>query len=174
MTLDDMQGSEYVINSVDAANYLIQLYYRTDQKYTCNIWKIEQLLSIYYLWCVSRNVDSFYCFEIIPIWYGFGITNPNKFFFSDIIIGSVKENLQDIDDELKDAIIPPLILTRYNVPSPYAKYLLLRNFREFGNYSCQDLAQFLNEIKSNVISDNIFSLDDFNHLLDKHPNFPKD
>ena len=37
MTLDDIKGSEYVINSVDAANYLIQLYYRTDQKYTCNI-----------------------------------------------------------------------------------------------------------------------------------------
>ena len=65
-------------------------------------------------------------------------------------------------------------MTRYNEPSPYAKYLLLRIFRKFGNYSCQDLAQFLNEIKDNVICDKKFSLDNFNHLLDKHPNFPKD
>lgn len=137
------------INVIDAAKYLIQFFYKSDEKYHCTRTKIEKMLTIAFLAFIKNNRKLFSskiyiarCGTYIPI--------LSRFIFGDVIEGQVGENNTKIDKSIAlNGNVPPL----YSVESQISgdiRNLLGDVFFAFGNYEPSHLGKLLDEFKMEI------------------------
>ena len=136
---------------LDAANYIIQLYYKADEKYTCTKTKVEKILSIAQMTALYNN-DKIFDDDISINPCGTGFPLLSRFLLSDIIIGCEEENGTSIDiNNLKDEY--PALYAIQDVLSLEHKNLLKEVFSLFGNYKAKALGLLIDEFKMNICCD---------------------
>ena len=125
-----------MINIVDAAKYLVQLYYKTGSRYHCTRTKIEKLLSIASFVELSHDRDLFIDKNVInPCGTGYPVLANH--FFGDIIDGTEKENNCAIKGVCVDEHIQIPAIYEIDDCTPIPEYmcnLLSDVFFKFGNY----------------------------------------
>ena len=141
--------NQYLINVVDAANYLIQFYYRTREQYHCTKKKVEKMLTIAAMVYMKHNLNFFgakiylnHCGTYIPL--------LSRFIHGDIVDGTVVENNAVIDRNVDmTGPVPKLYVTEVDI-EPREKDILLDIFINFGNYEPSALGKLLDEFKNEV------------------------
>lgn len=103
------RNGAHMVEILDAANYLIQLYYKTGEKYQVTRTKIEKLLAIAALTEMRENRELFS--EKIKINHcGVGYPKLIGFIPSDIIDGTKEPTDKTIStDDINESINPPII-----------------------------------------------------------------
>ncbi len=143
-----------MINIVDAAKYLVQLYYKTGSRYHCTRTKIEKLLSIASFVELSRGRDLFIDKNVInPCGTGYPILANH--FFGDIIDGTEKESNCAIKEEYIDENIQIPAVYEIDGCAPIPEHIckLLSNvFFKFGNYEARKLGIILDEFKNDIVA----------------------
>ena len=131
----------------EAANYLIQFFYKTNQKYSCTRTKIGKLLSIAAMKCARLGIQLFA--EEIFKYDGCGTTING---LNGIIDRDIYFEYEYLD---KREIIQDTIQENSFIPSQYAeisrldmdvKKLIEDVFVRFGSYSASDLGSCINPI----------------------------
>ena len=141
------------INLEEATNYLVQLFYKTGQKYSCSRTKIGKLLSIVAFKYVVEDKNAFD--EIIYKYNDCGTAfNELKLYTDrDVYIKVeyfddkeyIKENL---NDEINEVDAPDKYKGTKNLPNEF-KNRVQEVFREFGAYSAIDLGECINALVDN-------------------------
>lgn len=150
----------YTTKIFDAANYLIQLYYQTGEKYYCNIAKLERLLCIANFIAIKNDLPLFNdCMTIRNFGTGVPILYTN--FLGDIcgIKGSRFSNDLEIYECRKPIPIneldptrriPPIYEIHNNELTKLDKQLLKDVFLRFGAYSTKDTAFYIDDFKNEI------------------------
>ncbi|MBE6771084.1 MAG: hypothetical protein E7547_02930 [Ruminococcaceae bacterium] len=155
----------HMTNVLDAAKFIIQLYYKTGEKYHCNRTKVEKLLAIANL-VAFKNNDRLFDDEIWVNRCGVGIPILSHFLFSDIIEGKENDSSKIIDSsEIDNNNQFPIIYNLYSSIGPKEQELLKSVFLEFGAYDPLILGQAFDEFKNEINVDNLLSQE--HPLLDK-------
>lgn len=144
--------NKQMINIVDAAKYLIQLYYKTGCRYHCTRTKIEKMLSIANLVSLKYGEALFAEKNVVnPCGTGFPVLA--SFLFGDIVEGREDETCQDIHRELinESAVYPPIYeIENYGLISRKVYQLLLDIFLKFGNYDAKTMGILCDMFKCNI------------------------
>lgn len=148
----ERQGSS-MVNIVEAAKFVVQLYYITGQKYHCSLTKVEKILAIADL-IIMRSGNKLFSNEIISHDCGVGFPILSDYLYSNIIEGN-PEQKNFIDDDFDNTIEIPRL---YAIENPeaipeYLKELIIEVFREFGDYTARDLGLYMNAFKDKILSD---------------------
>lgn len=150
--IGDIEKGDFMVNVVDAANYIVQLFFKTEQKYNCTQTKLEKLLSIANMICMKNN-DILFDSEIIIKPCGVGISKMPIQFFGDIVIGSVEETDSPIEwCEIKESLLCPLRYTseEENKLTDDEKRLLTDVFLQFGNCRALSLGLHIDAFKNKI------------------------
>ncbi len=141
------------VNILDAAKFMIKLYYKTGEKYRCTLTKIEKLLAIADL-IAMRDGNELFSYPIVSHDCGVGFPVLSNFFYSNIISGG-EEKKEYITDDLDEATLIPKLyqIDEDTIFSPYLKNVLIDTFRKFGDWTARDLGLAINEIKPNLLSE---------------------
>lgn len=144
--------NEQMINIVDAAKYLIQLYYKTGCRYHCTRTKIEKMLSIANLVSLKSGEALFVEKNVVnPCGTGFPILA--SFLFGDIVEGREDETCLEIPKELvnESAVYPPFYeIDNYSLSSRNVSQLLLDIFLKFGNYDAKTMGILCDAFKCSI------------------------
>lgn len=143
---------KFMVNIVEAAKYVVQLYYMTGQQYHCSLTKVEKILAIADL-IIMRSGKKLFSNEIISHDCGVGFPILSDYLYSNIIEGNPEQNNfigVDFDDTIE---IPRL----YAIENPeaipnYLRLLLNDVFRQFGDYTAKDLGLLFNVFKDEILS----------------------
>lgn len=134
-------------NLNESANYLIQLFYKTEKKYSCSRTKIGKLLSIV-AFIYAKNGKKL--FDEIILKYdncGTSINELKSFVDRDVYIQfQYADDCQYIDDEFNNN---ELVLEKHKESSSIDENLkseIENVFRNFGSFSAYHLGQFINPI----------------------------
>lgn len=142
--------SDYIVygaDVVDAANYIIQLFYKTKPQYNCNRTKIEKLLAIADLVFMSQN-ETLFPEEIRINTCGVGVPILANYLLSDIIDSNTIEDCNSISEsQIDDALHYPPIYNTRNELSEFVKTLLKNVFLAFGNYSARKIGECFDDFK---------------------------
>lgn len=137
-------------NLIEAANYLIQLFYRTNQQYSCSQTKIGKLLSIAAFVCARQNRQLLN--ESIYKYDGCGTTIYELRFVIDRDV-YIRSSYSDQETIIKDEALVPLDDVRLSIPIKYLKTASLSKdvmtiiedvFKHFGAYSAYSIGKQLN------------------------------
>ena len=136
------------------AYYLISLFYKTGCKYACYRTKLNRLLAIYRFCridCIDIKQD---CNLIITEEGMMGFPILHKIIDRDVYFSwYVDETGEKITEEFVETIeIPREYIYRFREEkiNDYSKMILESIFRNFGNYSINDLANMLNDIGKKI------------------------
>ncbi len=127
--------------AVEAAKYLIQLYYKT--KYACDRLKLQKLIILSHLALVLNGNDGLLGDESITVsTTGLGLKSVSETFYTfkfNVLDRAEKINPSEIDDA-KDLVISPEFQYDTTVINETKQNMLRKIFLEFGAFSCNDLA----------------------------------
>lgn len=144
----------HMTNILDAAKFIIQLYYKTGEKYHCSRTKVEKLLSIANLIAFKNNTKLFE----EEIWVnrcGVGIPVLSVFFFSDIVAGKVEEESKHIElSEINENVQIPTMYNLYSTIGFTERELLTNVFLRFGAYDALIIGQAFDEFKGEICVEN--------------------
>lgn len=173
------------VNLKQVVNYLIQLFYKTDKKYSCTQTKIGKMLSILAFKYAQKNQllfnENIYKY---PPDCGTLIRDlvfiPNDIYFRDIEFEN-PDNSEFIDDIFNDNVeIPARYFNTIALPVEIEAEIE-KLFRKYGAYSSRKLAELLNPIVDKIVEENgdlirleklskiekgEFNLDDSNSLIE--------
>lgn len=141
----DYKMTELHVNLREAANYFIQLFYATGQKYSCSRTKLGKLLSIVAFSYALKDIELFD--ETIYRYDGCGtaINELKSYMDRDIYIqlkyGDDEKFISQIFDEQK---IPIQNYEQTESLSDDVKKQIELIFRHFGAYTAYDLGQCIN------------------------------
>lgn len=177
--LIENKDNERYVNLIEAANYLILLFYKTDKEYSCSRTKLAKLLSIIAFKYALQDKKIFR--EEIYKYYDCGtniIEIMNNYTRDIYMCFDYKDNTNPISDTLKDeSSLDKNILDRYPIKSlnDEFKEIVEEVFFKFGAYSTSQLGECIVPIvnQKNIVGKdneiNLFaiknlSLDDFRHI----------
>lgn len=144
--------------AVEAAKYLIQLYYKT--KYACDRLKLQKLIILSHLALVFNGNDGLLGDESITVsTTGLGLRSVSEEFYTfkfNVLDRAKKIDPIEIDDT-KDLVISPEFQYDATVINETKQNMLRKIFLEFGAFCCDDLA---------YISLHIGLLDEDTHIVD--------
>ena len=141
------------INILEAAKFVVQLYYRAEQKYHCTLTKVEKILAIADL-IVMRDGTELFSDKIVSHDCGVGFPILSNFLYSNIVSGE-DEQSQPITCALDENIdIPKMYQISDDFPK-YVKDILTNVFREFGDYTAKDLGLSFNVFKETLLSSEV-------------------
>lgn len=144
----------HMTNVLDAAKFIVQLYYKTDEKYHCSRTKVEKLLAIANL-VAFKNNDKLFEDDIWVNRCGVGIPILSHFLFSDIVMGTELEEPKAIEwVEIDNNKSFPIIYTLYSNIQSKERELLTDVFLCFGAYDALTLGQAFDEFKEEISVDN--------------------
>lgn len=143
------------ISAFDGANFIIQLYYKTGQKYHCARSKVEKLLSIAGFVVMAKNAESLYNENIVLNSCGTGFAEFPGYFPPDLIEGTEKETNAPLEEQilqsLDESAVIPLAYNELSDDLEEATKKLLENvFIKFGNYGSDKLGKAIDEFKKEV------------------------
>lgn len=152
---------ELNVNLLEAANYLVLLFYRTDQEYSCTRTKVGKLLSIVAFSYARKNKKVFkeniYKYNDC----GCAIKEIMTFFDRDIYVRyQYNDNHKHISESFKElSSLDPDIQEKYkniNNIDPTVRQKIEEVFRIFGAYSPTELGECINPIveQTGVINTN--------------------
>lgn len=154
---EDMQMEKLNINLKDITYYLIQLFYKTDKKYSCTQTKIGKLISIL-AFRYARNGKILFNESIYKYQPNCGTLIKDLAFLPK----RVYTRDLDIDDMDKEQIICDSINNVVDIPIQYIKTEGLscelereieELFIQFGAYPASVLGEYLNNIADKLISE---------------------
>ena len=157
------------INILDAAKYLIQLYYKTkrndNKHYRCTCTQLEKLLIIANLIYFVNNKILFKD----EMWLtDCGVSIPLlKHYFYTIIIDEENTNKPISSNELNINLNYPEKYAFQNILSDDVKILLSNVFLRFGGYSAVALGEMFDEFKANISVQN--PIDENHPLISNKP-----
>jgi len=143
----DYKMTEVKANLEECSNYLIQLFYKTGQKYSCSRTKIGKLLSIVAFVYALKDKKIFD--ETIYKYDGCGtaINELKTYIDRDVYIQfDYSDNQEYICDEFLDAVEIPEKHQKTDSISAEVAETIIKVFRKFGSYSACDLGQCINPI----------------------------
>lgn len=155
----------------DYANYLVSLFFKTNCKYKCYRTKINRLLIIYKLCDINNLIqeDSNYELLIDKDKKQFGFPFIFDKFDKDIYIPylCVEENGKIIKDKINNSIeIPKEYNFNFLDDYSYSLIILEKIFRNFGNFSRDELNILLREIIQNIPIDvNVIDINKFKSFI---------
>lgn len=146
-----------MVNILDAANFIIQLYFKTGKKYRCSRTKVEKLLVIAQLISIKDNNQSnkLLSEKICSNPCGAGFPVLSKYLFSEIIDTEEDESGNAIDCSLikEDAEYPVIYrIVDEDSFTPTIRKILRDVFLEFGNCKIKELGEWCNQFKDNIVS----------------------
>lgn len=141
------------VNILEAAKFVVQLYYKAEQRYNCTLTKVEKILAIADL-IVMRDGTEMFSDKIVSHDCGVGFPVLSSFLYSNIISGG-DEQSQPITCTLNEKVdIPKLYQISDDFPN-YAKEILTRVFREFGDFTAKDLGLSFNLFKNGILANEL-------------------
>lgn len=143
----------YMVNIFDAANYIVQLYYKTGDKYYCSRTKVEKLLAIANL-IAFRNDSKLFDEEILVNRCGVGIPVLATFLYSDIGTGTLETNQHINQDEYSEDEKYPISFKLSSELFSCDKELLFRVFMRFGAYNAWEIGKAFDEFKDMISEPN--------------------
>ena len=166
-----VQGSSSIVNTdkevlcmsklLDAANYLIELFFQTTPTYTCSSTKIAKLLSIANLCAVKHGAPIFTekiavntCGVSIPALNGLLLYSP---------LGD-PDDAEDVDstitsDQIDDTKIPPVLYQQHESLTEDDMRLLKSVFCHFGAYDAYHIGQAFDGFKTFIADENNGDID---------------
>ena len=182
---EDIQMNKLNTNFKTITNYLIQLFYKTDKKYSCTQTKIGKMLSILAFKYAQKDKLLFNenIYKYSPDCGTFIkdlVFIPNDIYFRDIEFDN-PDNSKYISDIFNEkAEIPECYLNIEILPVEIESEIEML-FRKYGAYSSRKLAELLNPIVDKIVDDNSdlilleklaiiekkeFNVDDTNNLIE--------
>ncbi len=143
----DYKMKELHANLKETANYLIQLFYATGQKYSCSRTKLGKLLSIVAFIYALEDEELFD--ESIYRYDGCGtaINELKSYFDRDIYIQFGYEDDQEfIEEDFDFNIVPKEKYTEITTIEQSLRANIERVFRNFGSYKASELGKCINPI----------------------------
>lgn len=140
------------INILDAANFLIQLYYKTAKRYNCTRTKIEKLLVLANLIAFANNTTLFDHAMLINK-CGVGIPILGGFYLSNIVEGE-DSNKAISPDLIDESIIVPTVYKLQSEIDDNTQKLLIEIFLKFGAYDAWRIGNMYDEFKYEISDTN--------------------
>ncbi len=143
----DYKMTELHVSLKEITNYLIQLFYATEQKYSCSRTKLGKLLSIVAFLYALKNVELFD--ETIYRYDGCGtaINELKSYVDRDIYIQlQYEDDGKIISTSFDEQKIPTDKYTQTESLTQDIKKQIELVFRHFGSYKASDLGQCINHI----------------------------
>ena len=146
------------ISAFDAANYIIQLYFKTNEKYHCTKSKVEKLLSIAGFSYMAKNAETLYEQDIVVNPCGTGFVEFFGYFPPEIVKGVDNETNKAIEGELTTIVnegvaIPLGYQDKYGELTDEDIAMLNSVFMRFGDYEPDKLGKAIDTFKMNISSD---------------------
>ncbi len=134
------------------ANYVVQLFFRCEEKYNCTNTKIEKILAISAL-AFMKNDETLFEEAIVKKNCGLGVAYLPLKFQGVIIDGGLEGekkslNYSCLKNELPE--IPRYINDEENILDSKVKALLTKVFLQFGAYKSSDIGALLDSFKSEI------------------------
>lgn len=143
----DYKMTELHTNLRETANYLIQLFYATGQRYSCSRTKLGKLLSIVAFIYALKDEELFD--ESIYRYDGCGtaINELKSYFDRDIYIQfGYEDNQEFIGEDFDFSIVPKEKYTEITSIELSLRENIERVFRNFGSYKASELGKCINPI----------------------------
>lgn len=145
-----INDTEALVDLVDAANYLIQLYYKIGEKYSCSITKLGKLLSIAAFICAKNGVKLFED-DIVTYNCGTGFAKLGYHYLSDVIVDGKADCETTISrNDICDSVAYPQIYVCENDIPRNIQNLLLDVFLTYGAYPAKTLGKLIDIFKEKI------------------------